>query len=144
MSIAQKEREERRAYLRLLPSIVEALVEAAEPVALSAHISEEGGIDQRTAYRWIQLTEEAAEKRRKRDAILPIVLLWLGALTFAVLVIGRITARLVPGTGLSIAVVAGAAAAVAWAALRLRGLKMRSYRRWLREERADEHVDDEP
>ena len=141
MSIAQKEREERAAYRKMLPSIVEALIEAAEPVALSARIAEESGVDQRAAYRWIQLTEETLEGRRKRDAILLGVALWLGALSVIAMVIGRITMRFAPGVGVSGAVVVGAAALIAFAVFRLRNLKMRSYRRWLRDELADGEAD---
>ncbi len=138
MSIAQKEREERQAYRKMLPSIVEALIEAAEPVALSARISEECGVDQRAAYRWIQLTEEAADARRKRDAMLLVVALWLGTLAIVVMVIGRITLRFAPPFGPSVAIVAGAGTVIALAVLRLRNLKARSYRRWLHDELTDE------
>ena len=141
MSIAQKEREERAAYRKMLPSIVEALIETAEPVALSARIAEESGVDQRAAYRWIQLTEETLEGRRKRDAMLVVAALWLGALSVIAMGIGRITMRFAPGTGVSVAIVVGATVLIAFAVLRLRNLKMRSYRRWLRDELAEDEVE---
>ena len=142
MSIAQKEREERTAYRRVLPSIIEALIEATEPVALSETVAEESGVDQRTAYRWIQLTEEAADKRRKRDAILLVVALWLGVLGAVAVAVGRLTTRFAFGIGPSVAVVAAAGLLIVAAALRLRNLKGRSYRRWLHDELADDRADD--
>ncbi|MCG8481451.1 MAG: hypothetical protein MI724_20320 [Spirochaetales bacterium] len=141
MSIAQKEREERAAYRKMLPSIVEALIETAEPVALSARIAEESGVDQRAAYRWIQLTEEALETRRKRDAMLVVAALWLGTLSVIAMGIGRIAMRFAPGAGVSVAVVGAAAVLIAFAVFRLRNLKMRSYRRWLRDELAEDEVE---
>ena len=136
MTIAEQQRKEREQYRTVLPGIVVALTERREPVAFAQEIAEHHDLDQRQVYRWLQLTEEQLEARRKRVALWYLLWVWLGALDLAVLTIGALLSRFsLQDIAFVVPAVAGGVVLLV-SAIRLPGLRRRVYQRWMERELA--------
>lgn len=81
MTIAEREREHSRLYRRALPWIVDGLSQGQEPVSIAHLCSEKTGLSERDTFRWVQATEEAVERYRRRRAVFMVVPIWIGGLT---------------------------------------------------------------
>ncbi|MFW5694998.1 MAG: hypothetical protein ACOCYB_07500 [Alkalispirochaeta sp.] len=137
MTVAEQYRREQEEYGRLLPEIVEGIRVNEQRVELSRRLSEQAAeVDQKRLYRWIQLTEEHLESYRRRSAAALAAGMWMGVLAVVVPSVGMILGRVSwAAPAVRGSVIVGAVVAVA-AALRLRGVTQRAYRRWLERELA--------
>ena len=129
MGVAERERERNRLFRELLPEIVADLIEGTDVFALSERLASAHGVERSDAYRWALHAEEQIERRRKRDAIPAILLIWVGAtllVTGAALWLLRGFSVIVP-----IAALAGGGALVS-SMLLLRDLRVKSARRWMK------------
>ena len=113
MGIADQQRAEHAAYRAALPEIVQAVCAGEDSVRLAARIARDSDQDERTVYGWITAVDHAIDRARRRAATLGVGPVWIGAIALV-------------GAGL-----AGASVFV------LRGLRLRTARRWLRDELAD-------
>tara|TARA_B100000614_G_scaffold10868_1_gene9536 strand:- start:1742 stop:2158 length:417 start_codon:yes stop_codon:yes gene_type:complete len=134
MGIAEQQRREQQQYREILPRIVEGIAAGEEPVALSAELAESRDLEQKLVYRWIQLTEEGLERRRRREATRLVVLMWPGVLAVAGYGVGAVMGWFSPQDPVAVAVVGVGACAGGFAAWRIRGVRGRAYDAWLREE----------
>ena len=69
------------------PQILAALRDGDEPLAISAQLASEHGIDERKAYRWVLYSSETFEKRRRRIQALGLLGLWTGVLGASVTIL---------------------------------------------------------
>lgn len=132
MTVAEQHRREQEEYRRFLPEIAEGIRGNEERVSLSLRLSERAEqADQKLLYRWIQLTEEKLEARRRRDAAVLAGGMWIGVMAVVVPVVGAVLGRFSFSSPLLVAVTGvGSVVAIA-AALRLRGVTRRTYQRWV-------------
>lgn len=79
-SVEARERELAEKASRALPFILEQLEAKKEPVDISGFVATKYDVDNKTAYRWVQITEERFLKRAKRLSIIGLLLLWPGML----------------------------------------------------------------
>ena len=129
MGVADRERERNRVFRELLPEIVAGLLEGTDAIALSERLASTHGVERSEMYRWALHAEEEIERRRKRDAIPGILLLWGGASLFVVagiLWLLRGFSVIVP-----IAALAGGGALLS-SVLLLCDLRVKSARRWIK------------
>ena len=80
MSRAEEIRAEQEKASAANPIIIEGLRKKQEPVEIAHEISRQFDLDDRTAYRWVVLTEETFDRSRRRIATGGLVLLWVGFL----------------------------------------------------------------
>lgn len=71
-------------YHEVLPELLEGLRDGREQVELADALSERTGLSTRETYQWIQMTEGAVERFRRRRAIVTVVPIWLGGLSFCI------------------------------------------------------------
>lgn len=138
MGIAEEQRALDKTYRAALPEIVRMIQENAERVAASTSLVERYGIEAKTAFRWLQITEEELEAERKRRALALVAPLWIAILGAIVLVGFLVTggiAWLDPITGVAFIAILSVVFGVA---LRLRGHRERVFQRWLRRSISDE------
>jgi len=133
MGIAEEQRKQEQVYRELLPEIVAVVTGGDEPVAAAAGLAERGGVDTKTAYRWITLTEQELEGARRRQVIVALIPLWGGILTVLAAGVLILTGRAGAGdTGVIAAGVVAIVAVIGSIAFLVR-VGERSARRWLRQ-----------
>ncbi|MFP4211362.1 MAG: hypothetical protein ACLFR8_08980 [Alkalispirochaeta sp.] len=140
MGIAEEQRRLEAVYRTLLPEIVAVVSRRDEPVAAAETLAERGGVDTKTAYRWITLTEQELDGARRRQVIVALIPLWGGILTALITGVLILTGRV--GLGDTGVIVAGAAAllAVIGSIALLVHVGERSARGWLRRKMAREET----
>ncbi len=79
-SVEARERELAEKASRALPFILEQLESKKEPVEISGFVATKYEVDDKTAYRWVQITEERFLTRSKRLSVIGLLLLWPGML----------------------------------------------------------------
>lgn len=90
-SVEARERELARKATAAVPYILEQLEAGKEPVEVSSHVAANFDLDDRQAFKWVQITEERFLKKSKALSGLGLVLLWTGMLAIlaaGVLVVG--------------------------------------------------------
>jgi hypothetical protein len=132
MGIAEEQRKQEQVYRELLPEIVDVVSRRDEQVEAAEDISRRVGVDTRTVYRWITLTEQELDRARRRRVIVTLIPLWGGILAIVATGVLLFAGRIDVGSPGTIVVGILAVVAVAGATASLVGVGERSARRWLR------------
>ena len=135
MGIADQQRAEHAAYRAALPAIVQAVCAGHDPVRLAALIARDSDQDERTVYGWITAVDHAIDRARRRAATLGVGPVWIGAIALVGAGLAMVFGWWGPPAIACVATVG--AGSIGASVFVLRGLRLRTARRWLRDELAD-------
>lgn len=90
MGKADERNHEHEVFERVTDRIVDGLRNGTDPVVMSSSIAEEHNLDQRTVFKWIQVLTEQKERRRRRYASIGAVLIWIGAISLGLGILGSV------------------------------------------------------
>lgn len=124
MGKAEEMREEQRKAEQADPVIVAGLREDTDRLVLAREIADEFELDERTAYRWVTITEERFDRSRRRIAGIGIALLVVGFVLAGAGVILRILESGVLERPIMLGLVIGLPVAAAGLALGLASRKL--------------------
>ncbi len=137
MTVAERERQMQAEYRHALPEIVTGLRDGVDPVSLGESVQSSHDVSATDAFRWIQLTEQAIDRYRRRRALVALIPVWLGGGTVVLAGLLLLLGATPSGeSGIAAVLLSGAVGALLFlvASVRARGLSRRVYREWLENE----------
>ncbi len=129
MTVAERERQRLEIYHRVLPLLVQAVLERGDLVAAAERIASDENLAHAEVYRWIQDTEEQIDRARRRRAVPGLLAVWSAGFAVTAGGVHAIFRGLAP---FHIVVALAALVAAVFAATLLRDLRRRSADAWLR------------
>jgi hypothetical protein len=128
MRVSDREREQNERYNRVLPDIVEAILDDEARLDIARRIAHRTESDEKETYRWVTFVEEALETRRKRAAIPGLIAMWSAGVVF----VSTMIAWIARGYSAVVPLLGGVCVALVLTTyLLLRSLSRRSAAAWL-------------
>lgn len=140
MGIAEEQRALERTYRSALPQIVEYIESDTDRYDATTILKETYGIDEKTAFRWLQITEEELESARKRGAVMYLLILWIAGIVVTGIVVLWIIGLVTPRSPLFWLSLAVALLGIGTVTIRLRGLRHRVFQKWMTRESSDQEA----